>query len=203
MKCSTEAIALMHKYLDDELTKEEEIILRNHLYECEDCQHHFHELKRTIAMVQSTNKVQVPTGFAQGVMEKLPEEKKTHSYKRWLKAHPITTAAAIFFIFMFGSVFSTWNQDQLSVSKQENLIIEDNTVIVPEGKTVEGDLIVRNGDLKVEGKVDGDVVVINGENLKASAGEVTGDLKQVNQLFDYLWYNIKETTSEIFSLDEE
>ncbi|KGP70909.1 anti-sigma factor family protein [Pontibacillus yanchengensis] len=204
MKCSTEAVALMHKYLDDELTKDEEKTLRDHLHKCERCQKHFHELKRTIAMVQSTNQVQAPQGFAQNVMQNLPSEKKSYSYKRWFKSHPMLTAAAIFFILMFGSVFSMWNQDQhLSVSKQKDIIIQDNTVIVPEGKTVEGDLVVKNGNLRIDGKVNGDVVLINGDNLKASAGEVTGDLSQVNQVFDWIWYKMKTTVKDVFSMKEE
>ncbi|MYL34953.1 anti-sigma factor [Pontibacillus yanchengensis] len=204
MKCSTEAVALMHKYLDDELTKDEEKTLRNHLHKCEECQRHFHELKRTIAMVQSTNQVQAPQGFSENVMKNLPSEKKSYSYKRWFKAHPMITAAAIFFILMFGSVFSMWNQDQhLSVSKQKDIIIQDNTVIVPEGKIVEGDLVVKNGNLRIDGKVNGDVVLINGDNLKASAGEVTGELSQVNQVFDWIWYKMKTTVKDVFSMNEE
>ena len=201
MKCADEAVLLMHKHLDDDLTKEEEIELRQHLQDCDDCQKHFHELKRTIAMVQSANQVQAPSGFTDRVMQNLPQQKKSLGYKRWLKAHPVLTAAAIFFILMFGGLFSTWSQDQhISVSKQKDIVIEDNTVIVPEGKIVEGDLVVKNGDLKIEGKVNGDVVLINGENLKASAGEVTGELNHVNQMFEWMWYNLKKTTKDIFSL---
>ncbi len=201
MKCSSEAVVLMHKHLDDDLTKEQEIELRQHLQNCDDCQQHFHELKRTIAMVQSANQVQAPTGFTDKVMGNLPQQKKSLGYKRWFKAHPMLTAAAIFFILMFGGLFSSWSQDhQISVSKQKDIVIQDNTVIVPEGKTVEGDLIVKNGNLKIEGKVNGDVVLINGESLKASAGEVTGELNHVNQVFEWMWYNLKKTTRDIFSL---
>lgn len=201
MKCSNEAVMLMHKYLDDELKKEEERELRQHLQGCKDCQNHFHELKRTIAMVQSTNQAQAPKGFTDKVMNNLPQQKKSLGYKRWLKNHPVLTAAAIFFILMFSGVFSNWNQEhQLSVSKQKDIIIQDNTVIVPEGKIVDGDLVVKNGNLQIEGKVNGDVVLINGENLKASAGEVTGDLNHVNQVFEWMWYNLKKTTQDIFSL---
>ncbi|MFC0523803.1 zf-HC2 domain-containing protein [Pontibacillus salicampi] len=203
MKCPKEAVALMHKYLDDELTKNEERTLRSHLNGCETCQHHFHELKRTIAMVQSTNQIHAPDNFSSRVMQNLPSEKRTQGYKRWFRAHPMITAAAIFFLFMFGSIFSVYNGDQhLSVSKQKDIVIEDNTVIVPEGKVVEGDLVVKNGNLRIDGKVDGDVVLINGKNVMASAGEVTGELDQVNQVFEYIWYNVKKLTKEIFSLDE-
>ncbi|KGP90139.1 anti-sigma W factor [Pontibacillus chungwhensis BH030062] len=200
MKCANEVIQLMHKHLDDGLNEEERKQLKQHLQQCDDCQNHFHELKRAVAMVQSTSAVQAPSDFTAKVMGSLPKEKKRSGYKRWFKAHPVVTAAAIFFIMMFSGIFSTWSQDQqLSVSKQKDIIIQENTVIVPQGKTVEGDLVVKNGNLKVEGKVNGDVVLINGDHLKASAGEVTGDLNQVDQVFGWMWYNIKKTTTDIFS----
>ncbi|WP_324777811.1 anti-sigma factor [Virgibacillus senegalensis] len=151
-------------------------------------------------MLKSGSEIQAPAGFTAKVMESLPKEKKRVGYMRWFRAHPIITAAAIFFLFMFSGIFSAWNQDgQLSVSKQQNLIIKDDTVIVPEDVVVDGDLVVKNGDLKIEGEVNGDVVIINGDHLMASAGQVSGDLKEVNQVFDWIWYHIKDIAKSVFS----
>ncbi|MGY0693971.1 anti-sigma-W factor RsiW [Virgibacillus sp. FSP13] len=212
MECNHKAIELMHKYLDGDLTKSEEESLRGHLENCESCQQHFHELKRTITWIQSAEQVEAPPNFTKNVMEKLPKEKKRVSYSRWFKAHPVITAAAIFFIFMFSGVFSAWNQDnQLVVSKQENLVIEGDTVIVPEGVTVSGDLVVKNGDLKIDGTVDGNVTLINGklldstingEGLMASVGEVNGEFQQVDQVFEWIWYHLKNIVESIFSLGQ-
>ncbi|GGB35507.1 anti-sigma-W factor RsiW [Virgibacillus dakarensis] len=212
MGCNHEAIELMHKYLDGDLTKTEEANLRLHLENCESCQQHFHELKRTITWIQSTERIEAPQDFTQKVMAKLPKERKRVSYKRWFKAHPIITAAAIFFILMFSGIFSAWNQDnQLVVSKQENLVIDGDTVIVPEGVTVSGDLLVKNGNLKIDGTVDGNVTLINGKlidssidgkGLMASVGEVNGEFKQVDQVFEWIWYHLKNIFRSIFSFGE-
>ncbi|WP_430789175.1 zf-HC2 domain-containing protein [Virgibacillus flavescens] len=212
MKCNKEAIMLMHKYLDGGLSKAEETVLREHLEGCEDCQNHFHELKRTITWVQSAEKIAAPENFTKSVMDKLPKEKKRVSYKRWFKAHPVITAAAIFFIFMFSSIFSSWNQSsELVVSKQENLVIDGDTVIVPEGVTVAGDLLVKNGNLKIEGTVEGDVTLINGNliddsidngGLMASAGEINGEFEKVDQVFEWIWYYLKGFFEAIFSLGQ-
>ncbi|WP_404450916.1 zf-HC2 domain-containing protein [Virgibacillus necropolis] len=212
MNCEKEAIMLMHKYLDGDLTKPEETELRGHLETCEDCQKHFHELKRTITWVQSAEKLPAPEGFTKSVMDKLPKEKRRISYKRWFKAHPVVTAAAIFFIFMFSSVLSAWNQgSELVVSKQENLVIKGDTVIVPEGVTVSGDLVVKNGNLKIDGTVDGNVTLFNGnliddsidgEGLMASVGKVNGDFEQVDQVFEWMWYHLKEIFEAVFSLGQ-
>ncbi len=105
---------------------------------------------------------------------------------------------------MIGSLSSTFNQgtDQLVVSTQEELVIDGDTVIVPAGVTVPGDVYVKNGDLLVLGTVDGNVTLFNGElldsdsqldggNLMASAGGVNGDLETVDQTFEWIWYHVK------------
>ncbi|QAS52631.1 anti-sigma factor family protein [Halobacillus litoralis] len=217
MNCNKEAVTLMHKYLDGELYKEEERRLRDHLQTCISCQNHFHELKRTTTLITNTTPVTAPPRFTANVMGKLPKEKKRRNYIRKLQRHPVLTAAAIFFILMFSGIFSAWNQDQqMTVSKQENLEIRDHTVIVPEGVTVTGDLVVRNGDLKIEGKIDGDVTIINGDiidetpegefndeldrnNLRAYSGELT----EVNQIYEWIWYHTKNTVTDIFSFESE
>ncbi|AXI07687.1 anti-sigma factor [Oceanobacillus zhaokaii] len=212
MNAHSESIALMHKYLDGDLNKAEEQQLKGHLEGCEDCQAHLRDLKRTIALLQSSEHIEAPPSFAEKVMNNLPKEKKRMKYKRWVKSHPIIVAAAVFFIFMLGGMFTDWNQDsQLVVSKQENLIIQGDTVIVPEGVVVEGDLLVKNGNLVIEGVIDGDVTIVNGElvesksldgeGLMASVGEINGELKTVNRMFEWLWYQIKGFFSGVFSTD--
>ncbi|UOQ44563.1 anti-sigma factor [Halobacillus salinarum] len=211
MKCNQEAVGLMHKYLDGDLNKEEERRLRDHLQSCPSCQNHFHELKRSITLVKNAGPVTAPSNFTANVMANLPKEKKRKNYTRWLQRHPLITAAAVFFILMFGGIFSEWNQDQqVTVSKQKNLVIQDNTVIVPDGVTVDGDLVVRNGDLKIEGKIDGDITIINGDILTDKHDEfyqdsghyqayVSGEVNEVNQVFEWIWYNAKNTVKDIFS----
>lgn len=209
MDCNHEASKLMHQYLDGDLSNEEEKKLRLHLEECEDCQKHFRELKRTITLLQSTENIEAPANFTTNVMKKLPTEKKRLKYGRWFKAHPIITAAAIFLVFMMSGIFSSWNQDsELVVSKQENLVIEGDTVIVPEDVTVDGDLLVKNGNLVIKGTIDGNVTLINGklienpiesEGLMASVGNVNGELKHVDQVFEWIWYNLKNFFRSIFA----
>lgn len=199
MKCSQTYVELMHKFLDQEIATEEEKQLRRHLQECTSCHSHFQELKKAIALVQSTTHIQAPLNFTANVMARLPKEKTTVTYGRWFKDHPMLVAAAVFVILMTGSVFSTWSSNnQLSVSKQSNLQVQGHTVIVPEGEVVEGNVIVRNGDLKIEGEVKGDVVVINGDKYLASAGNVTGNIEEIDQFYGWMWYNIKDFFNNLF-----
>lgn len=212
MNCKPEYVNLMHKYLDGDLNKQEELILRGHLESCATCQAHFHELSRTITLIQSTPKIAAPEGFSENIMMNLPTEKRHVKYIKWFKNHPIIVTAAMLFLFMFSGAFSMWNKDtELVVSKQENLMIQGETVIVPEGVTVVGDLYVKNGDLRIDGQVDGDVTLINGkllvdkENIAASnelvatVDGVNGELTHVNQLFEWIWYNIQQLFGNVFS----
>ncbi len=202
--CPEQTIELMHEYLDDEITPDQERILREHLQSCKECETIFNELKKTIAFVKSISHMQVPDDFTANVLSRLPKEKRKIWMQRWLKNHPMLAAASLFFILMMGSVFSTWNQDrEFSVSKQKNLVVKNNTVIVPKGETVKGDVIVRNGKLQIEGEVQGDVTVINGEKYLASAGHVTGQIEEVNEVFDWIWYHIKKTTQDVVQIFDD
>lgn len=204
MKCNDEIVNLMHEYLDDEIDPQNEMILREHLKDCKDCETLFNEYKKTIAVVKGTSRMHAPSDFTAKVMASLPKEKKKVGMQRWLRNHPLIAAASLFLVLMMGSVFSTWNQErEFSVSKQENLVVQNDTVIVPEGEVVKGDVIVRNGTLKIEGEVQGDVTVINGEKYLASAGNVTGQIEEVNQIFDWIWYHMKKTGHDVIDIFNE
>lgn len=202
--CPEQIIELMHEYLDEEIEPEKERILREHLQSCKECEEIFNELKKTIAFVESLSHMQAPADFTANVLARLPKEKKKVSMQRWLRNHPMLAAASVFIILMVGSLFSTWSQDrEFSVSKQENLVVKNNTVIVPKGETVKGDVVVRNGKLKIEGEVQGDVTVINGEKYLASAGHVTGQIEEVNEVFDWIWYHMKKTAQEVIDIFDQ
>lgn len=196
--CADKIIDYMHDYLDEEIEPEQEATLMEHLKSCDDCRKHFHELEKSIALVKSISHVQAPDDFTQKVMMNLPREKKKVSMGRWFSRHPVLTAASVFIIFMSASFFSMWNgEDNFSVTKNPKLVIENNTAIVPEGETIEGDIVVKNGNIRIEGKVDGDVTVINGEIVNgekymASVGQVTGDIEEINEVFEWLWYQMKK-----------
>jgi len=145
--------------------------------------------------------IKAPDDFTLKVIEKLPKEKKKVGIKRWFSHHPFLTAAAVFVILMSGSLFSTWgDSNQFSVTKDPNIIIENNTAVVPEGETIKGDIVVRNGDIRIEGTVEGNVTVVNGDKYLASAGEVTGEIEEINEIFSWLWYQIKNGFNSIMNL---
>ena len=200
MKCPSNIIELMHEYLDEDISPENEQCLRDHLNECVKCNHYFNDLKKTVAFIQHTSHLTPSDDFTAKVMTRLPKEKKVIRLGRWFRNHPFVTAASLFLVLTVGSLLASWNgEQQFSVSKQEDLVIVGNMVIVPEGKIVKGDIVVRNGSIKIEGKVDGNVTVIHGEKYLASAGQVTGEIEEVNEVFEWIWYNIKKFTKDTYN----
>jgi len=199
MNCPSNIIELMHEYLDEDISPENEKYLREHLNECAKCNHYFSDLKKTVAFIQHTSHLTPSDDFTAKVMARLPKEKKVIRLGRWFRNHPFITAASLFLTLTVGSLLASWNEEQqFSVSKRENLVIVGNTVIVPEGEVVKGDIVVQNGSIKIEGRVEGDVTVIHGEKYLASAGQVTGDIEEINEIFEWIWYNIKQFVTETY-----
>lgn len=192
MPCSKKIVQWMHDYLDGDIQKEEQQQLHTHIQQCKACREHFYALKKTVAFVENVSHFTPSDDFTKKVMYNLPREKRRVRWKRWFTHHPFLTAASLFLLLSTSSLWAVWQEnDEFSFSKQEHLIVQNHTVIVPEGKAVEGDIVVRNGDIKIEGEVHGNVTVINGHKYLASAGEVTGQIEEVNEVFDWIWYNIK------------
>lgn len=197
--CPEHIVRFMHEYLDGDISHEHEQELKAHMRNCEECQKHMQELTSTIAFVKSAAVITAPPNFVEQVMQKLPKRKMRTGVQRWFRRHPILVAAAMFCIFMSASLFSGYNNDQeFSFTKQPNLKVEGQTVIVPEGEIVKGDIVVKNGDIVVNGEVDGNITVINGKYM-ASTANVTGQIEVVDEAFEWLWYKIKSSSKSAWS----
>ncbi|WP_018665394.1 anti-sigma factor family protein [Heyndrickxia acidiproducens] len=199
--CPEQIIHYMHEYLDDDIPEDHKQILEQHLGSCLHCKRHFYELKKSIFYVRSLSGVTAPAGFVNRVMDKLPKEKRRVGMRRWLGGHSFAVSAFLFLVLMAGAVFLKWNDaGEFSVTKNKNLVVKGHTVIVPKGKVVGEDITVKNGNVRIEGKVKGNVTVIHGKEYMASAGDVTGDVKEINEVFDWVWYNIKETGQDALAV---
>lgn len=196
--CPEEVIVYMHAYLDGDISYEDEQKLKDYLNRCADCKEIMNGLTEAIAFLGGASRVEAPAGFVEGVMGRLPKEKKQSRLQRWFRHHPMLSAAALFFILMSASLFSSYeNQQQFSVTKQPNLIVEGETVIVPEGEVVQGDIVVKNGTLRIEGEVEGNVTVIRGTKYMASTAVVTGNSQEINEVFEWIWYKMKQFAKDI------
>lgn len=192
----------MHDYLDGDISHEHERELKQHLQTCSNCQQHMHELSDTIAFIKSSSHIAAPPQFEAAVMSRLPKPKHRTGVQKWLRKHPLLVAAAMFCILMSASLLGSFSNDQqFSVTKQPNLEVNGQTVIVPAGEVVKGDIVVENGNLLVEGEVDGNITIINGEYM-ASSAVVTGEIEEIDEAFEWLWYKIKNVVKDIITFTE-
>ncbi|ARK21467.1 anti-sigma factor [Sporosarcina sp. P26b] len=203
-KCPKHVVHYMHAFLDGEITNEEEQILNEHLKSCEECRDIFEELQQTVTLFTSIDVVEAPAGFVSNVNARLPRQTIKKGPKKWFRQHPFMVAAALFLLLMSASFFSSFeNEQQFSFTKQPNIVVEGETVVVPAGETVVGDLVVKNGNLRIEGEVDGNVTVIRGSKYMASTAVITGSSEEINEIFDWLWYKMKSVAKDIIPASKE
>lgn len=184
----------MHDYLDGTLEVSRLRMLKRHLSACRSCGSHLDRLERTEAMLFTVPAPDAPDGLADRVLAALPKPSRRTVFLQWLKRHPAAAVAAIFLLMMMGSMATLWEKDPTLVIKGTDLddvIIEGDLVIVPEGSVVEGDLVVENGRLRVEGEIRGNLTVIDGSVNMASTAHIAGQITSIDQALDYFWFRIK------------
>ncbi|GGO08007.1 zf-HC2 domain-containing protein [Saccharibacillus kuerlensis] len=203
MECK-QAVSFMHDYLDGDLPSEQARELKSHLDNCFECRAAFRRLEETEMMLFAANRkseaVSVSDDMTDRIMSFLPQPKKHNPAWNWVRRHPALTAAAAFILIMLGTSINFWNADnQLVVrgSDLERVQVAGNTVIVPEGTTVSGDLTIERGKLEIYGEVEGNVTVIDGSAYQASTARVAGQVKDINQAFDWVWYKLGNIVSEV------
>jgi anti-sigma factor RsiW len=201
MECKL-AVSMMHDYLDDDLPELQQRELKEHLLSCTGCRAKFKELEQTdMLMFSLMHQNPVASEDLVGrIMNSLPKSKKERAFITWIKRHPALTAASVFILVMLMSSVTFWNQDRQLVVRGTDLdqvVIKGDTVIVPSGKIISGDLTVENGQTQVYGEVNGNVTVIDGSLYQASTAHISGQVKSIDQAVSWLWYKVTNMFSEV------
>ncbi|WP_028558978.1 zf-HC2 domain-containing protein [Paenibacillus pinihumi] len=214
MECNV-AIVMMHDYLDDELPREDKIKLKEHMKICPSCQQRFDQLQRTEAfthsamisglsesrMESSWRSEQAVSALTSSIMQQMPlVRRRKHGFVDWVRRHPGLTAAAVFLFVMLTSFFAMWDQGTELIVKGagedlQRIIIDGDTVIVPRGVQIHGDLTIENGTADIQGEVMGNLTVIDGSLKMASTAKIVGENREINQALDWLWYKVSKTVS--------
>lgn len=193
-----DALPLMHEYLDGDLDGADAVELKKHLIACPSCNRLFKQMEQTEAMVRMLPERPVPEGLKDRIMSRIPVEKKQAGWFNWVKAHPAVSVASVFVLVMISSFLSLWNEDQDMVVKGANLdqvVIRGDTVVIPQGHTVQGDLMVKRGKIQVDGSVEGDLTVIDGSYNLASTAYISGHVTMVDETVEWIWYKMNEVIS--------
>ncbi|QGQ99210.1 anti-sigma factor [Paenibacillus psychroresistens] len=195
MNCN-EALPWMHEYLDGDLTGTPLTELKKHLLSCQACSLRYRKMQNTEAMVRSLPHLAAPADLTDRIMASLPKQpKRSNAWLQWIKRHPAISVASMFIFVMLSASLSMWNSDTELVVKGaslEQVVIKGDTVYVPAGHTVNGNLMVKNGKIQIDGQVNGNLVVIDGTYNLASTAHISGKIKQVDQALDWLWFEVNE-----------
>lgn len=204
MDCK-QASSLMHDFLDDDLSHEQAVQLKEHLQTCPACDALYRELEQTEMMMFATIKhtsIKTDDELVDRIMHQIPRQYSKQAFPKWVKRHPALTAAALFLVVMLFSAVSMWDNDQELIvktaeSNQNQLIIEGNTVTVPEGSKVAGNLTIENGNAQIFGEVQGNLTVIDGSYYQASTAHIAGEIKSIDQALDWIWYRISNVFTDV------
>lgn len=206
MACSREKQTLVNRFIDEEMTLQEAKRFEEHAAACSACAEHVKELRKTVAIIQSASHFEAPRNLTESVMKQLPKQKQTKKWQHWMRKHPMVLTAATFFLVFLISLSAAFGGEEEIVVKGEGHFIINETerlVIIPEGSSIAGDLLIRNGDIEINGDVAGDVTVINGEHLQASSAQISGEVDEINESFEWLWYEIKSFMNDVIPLGND
>jgi len=106
----------------------------------------------------------------------------------------------MFLLVMLFSAVSIWDSDDQLVVKGAGLdqvIIQGDTVTVPSDAVIAGNLTIENGKAEIYGEVQGNLTVIDGSYYQASTAHISGEVKQIDQALDWIWYRIINTFTEV------
>jgi hypothetical protein len=190
LKCQ-EAQSAIHSILDDDAEESLRERFNHHIDSCAICEEYMEGLHITINKVKELDWLEAPDTILTNVMSQISE--LNHGKRIWLRTSFVKwgSFAAVLLVMVFvGGVY--WGQpDRFSVmtsSRNGNLAISKNAVIVPTGSEYRGDLTISNGDIIVHGKVDGDVTALNGRVILASGADIKGRTQEVHEFWQWVRY---------------
>ncbi len=197
MNCK-QANPLIHDYLDAALEGPKLTELKQHLLDCPACREALDGLEQAEACLRVMPQPMASHDLGVRIMSALPKQPRATQFKRWLKRHPAISVAAVFIMVMMSSFLSLWDSEHklmVQGNDLEDIIIQGDLVIIPEGRTVNGDLLIENGKLQVYGNIQGNLVVVDGSIFTASTASIAGQVTSVNEKIDRFWYKVKEFMS--------
>ncbi|KEO84087.1 zf-HC2 domain-containing protein [Tumebacillus flagellatus] len=181
----------IHQYLDEDLSPAERDEFEAHLARCADCQEELKAMGSGIQLLTGAVWVKAPAGFTENLMAEL---NTMHPPKRNWRV-PVMKytgiAAAVLLVFGLGISLSAPSKFALQADNTQGLIVADNKVIVPAGTEYNGDITIENGDVEVRGKVNGNVIALNGKVYRMAGADISGETEEVDQAMEKVVFYAK------------
>ncbi len=187
MECQ-EVKVLIHALLDNELDPHTQSQVETHLAACPDCRIQYKELGMVVQQLSNADWHKAPADFTENLLTVMQSQ---HLQRRNWRVPLVKWAgivAAAIFVFSLGVWWALPNHFSVQANPSSGLIVNGSQVIVPKGQEHDGDLIIHNGDVVVEGKVKGDIITMNGQIYKQAGADISGKTQEINETFEILGY---------------
>jgi anti-sigma factor RsiW len=200
MNCK-EAVKRMHDYFDGDLMDMDLVDLQKHMQACPACADRFRKLEQTVAFLRiGIEQMCAPEHVTTRIMLSLPPVQRKNAWSAWIRKHPAISVASVFLAVVAASYISLWNANTELVIRGDDLnalVIDGNTVHVPSGTKVNGDLYIENGTVQVDGEVSGNIVVVDGKIALASTAYISGEIQEVDELAEWLVFKMNQWMNSI------
>ncbi len=187
MMLCADAKEMMHHHLDGDLSEERMAQLQVHLSACVDCRERFEQLHKTLACIQYFPEMEGSSDFCQRVMQHLPKVKPLKRLVSWLKRYPGRSLASVCGVCVIGALVMSWDVEKKLVVKipdEDQIVINGGNVHVPEQAVIHGDMYVANGVIQLDGDVEGDLIVMNGDYSMTPNASVSGEVHQISYSYE-------------------
>lgn len=191
MECR-EVEKLIHALLDDELDPSAKHQVETHMAACSECRVHYKELGMVVQQLSNADWLKAPADFTENLLAVMQSQHLRRRNWRTPLVKWTGIAAAAIFVFSMGVWWALPNHFSVQANPASGLIVSGSKVIVPKGQEHDGDLIIHNGDVVVEGKVKGNIITMNGQIYKQAGADISGKTQEINETFEILGYYLDE-----------
>jgi len=148
------------------------------LLSCASCAEYKQELECLQDALCCLSGIKAPPGFTEDLLAKLPKKATKTLPQQYLSPRIRFFGATAALMLLLGSpLYMLVEAPRPVVESTDNKAqfhIVDNTVIIPEGTVVSGDIRVFNGHLKIAGQVRGSVHLVSSGYSLEDGGAVAG-----------------------------
>jgi hypothetical protein len=177
----------MHHHLDGDLSDERMAQLQIHLDGCSDCRERFAQLHKTLACIQYAPDMDSSSDLCQRVMQHLPKVKPLKRFISWFKLYPGKSFASVCGLVVMGAWMMSFDMDKrlvVNIPNEDRVVINGEKVHVPQHAVIHGDIYVANGQIQLDGDVEGDLIVMDGQYSMSPSGSVSGDVYEISYSYE-------------------
>lgn len=190
--------------MDGFISNEQLLALTEHRRACIRCAKVWEELNRTesilrFEMLEQENMDNDPeTIFYQKrltyqVIKSLPKLSWANMIKHWLLKYGIVVCGLLALGIFIGSTIvyayenlSSNERMQVEGTDLKGIQMGSNTITIGQENTVHGDILLRHGTLQLDGIVNGNITIFDGEIKIGKKGYVSGEVHVIDGLLDWL-----------------